>query len=156
MDKIAQQHPDNFDETLLHEILKTNLVGSMRVTSAFLKKEEKDVPSPIVLVSTDMASTTYMSQAVGVTSSPLRYLVAVSYNASKSAVNSYAVAVAISHPELKVNVVSPGYTATKVNNNYGKNAPGAKSPAQAAERIVQFVLVDNASPTGKFFGFDSD
>lgn len=102
MDKIGQQRPDDFDETLLHEILETNLVGTMRVTKAFLpllvgpSKEAKRLSraGSVVFVSTDMASTTIMSSAVSSPQSPLRHLLAVSYNASKAALNSYAVAVA--------------------------------------------------------------
>jgi len=46
----------------------------------------------------------------------------------------------------KINSVTPGYTATDLNN-----FKGTQSAEKTAKVIVKYATVDNDGPTGKFF-----
>jgi hypothetical protein len=48
-------------------------------------------------------------------------------------------------PEMRVNCVDPGYTATDFNGH-----SGYKTVEQGAEAIVQMALLDSSGPTGAY------
>jgi len=139
IDKIEKQLVHGLDVSLVRDTMETNFYGTISVTQSFLPLLKKSSLPVIVFVSTDMASTTH--QAL-----PESQFHIVAYNTSKAALNSYAVAVARTFTEAKVNAVTPGYTATKLNG-----FSGPKSAADGAATIVKFALLDKNGPTCKFF-----
>jgi len=138
MDKVPQQLPFNLDISLVRSCMDTNFFGTVSVSQAFTPLLKKSSLPVIVFLSTDMASTTHMSQQ------SMYHVVA--YNTSKAALNSYVVALARTFTEAKINSVTPGYTATKLNG-----FSGTKSAADGAALIVKYALVDKDGPTCKFF-----
>ena len=95
----------------------------------------------IVNVSSGMGS-------LAVTTDPERLessIVNLQYSSSKAAVNMLTSQYAKALPEMRVNCVDPGYTATDFNNNSGH-----KTVQQGAEAIVQMALLDGSGPTGTY------
>ena len=78
---------------------------------------------------------------------PDAHLHSVAYNTSKAAANSYTIALAqeLKKDGIKVNAVTPGFTTTKLNFF----ADGGKTPAQGAEVLVPWALLDKDAPTCK-------
>jgi NAD(P)-dependent dehydrogenase (short-subunit alcohol dehydrogenase family) len=51
----------------------------------------------------------------------------------------------------KINSVTPGYTATNLNQYRG-----TKTPEESAGVIVKYATLDSDGPTGKFFNNDAE
>ena len=49
--------------------------------------------------------------------------------------------------EFKINCVTPGFTATDLNNY-----SGSQTPDEAARIIVKYATLPNDGPSGQFFG----
>eukprot|EP00026_Physarum_polycephalum_P015700 Phypoly_transcript_16441.p1 GENE.Phypoly_transcript_16441~~Phypoly_transcript_16441.p1 ORF type:complete len:246 (+),score=52.93 Phypoly_transcript_16441:95-832(+) len=141
--KFAEQQPLNLDLDVVRSCMDTNFYGTIGVTLAFIPLLKKSSLPVVVFVSTDMASTTFQAR-------PDSQLHVVAYNTSKAALNSYAVALSRTFTEAKVNVVTPGYTSTKLNG-FGKTGGTPKTPADGAALIVKYAVLDKDGPTGKFF-----
>jgi NAD(P)-dependent dehydrogenase (short-subunit alcohol dehydrogenase family) len=125
----------------LEEVFATNVVGLVRVTQAFVPLLRRSANPVIVNVSSGMGS-------IGVTSDPARVestIVGLQYPASKAAVNMLTTQYAKALPELRVNCVDPGYTATDFNDH-----SGPKSVEQGAEIIVRMALIGPDGPTGTY------
>jgi NAD(P)-dependent dehydrogenase (short-subunit alcohol dehydrogenase family) len=125
----------------LKHVFDTNVFGVVRVTGAFLALLERSENPVIVNVSSGMGS-------LGVTRDPSRLesrLIALAYPASKSALNMLTSQYAKAFPEMRINVVDPGYTATDLNGHRG-----IQTVAQGAEIIVQMAKLDQNGPTGTF------
>jgi NAD(P)-dependent dehydrogenase (short-subunit alcohol dehydrogenase family) len=126
---------------MIERVLATNVVGVVRVTQAFtplLKASENPV---IVNVSSGMGS-------LAITSDPERLestIVSLQYPTSKAALNMLTTQYAKALPEMRVNCVDPGYTATDFNQHRG-----VKTVEQGAEAIVQMALLDASGPTGTY------
>jgi len=122
-------------------VFETNVFGIVRVTRAFLPLLEHS-PNPIIVnVSSGMGS-------VAVTTDPSRFestLVSLAYPASKTAVNMLTTQYAKAFPEIRINAVDPGYTATDFNEHRG-----TKPVEQGAEIIVRMAKLDGSGPTGTF------
>jgi NAD(P)-dependent dehydrogenase (short-subunit alcohol dehydrogenase family) len=126
---------------LIEHVLATNVVGLVRVTQAFVPLLSKSDNPVIVNVSSGMGS-------LGVTTDPERLeskLVSITYPPSKAAVNMLTSQYAKALPEMRVNAVDPGYTATDFNHHRG-----VKTVEQGAEAIVQMALMDASGPTGGY------
>jgi NAD(P)-dependent dehydrogenase (short-subunit alcohol dehydrogenase family) len=126
---------------VLERVLATNVVGVLRVTQAFVPLLAKSENPVIVNVSSGMGS-------LGITTDPDRIesgLVNVTYSPSKAAVNMLTSQYAKALPQMRVNAVDPGYTATDFNNHGGH-----KTVEQGAEAIVQMALLDASGPTGTY------
>eukprot|EP01124_Arcella_intermedia_P024331 TRINITY_DN4070_c0_g2_i1.p1 TRINITY_DN4070_c0_g2~~TRINITY_DN4070_c0_g2_i1.p1 ORF type:complete len:242 (+),score=57.45 TRINITY_DN4070_c0_g2_i1:252-977(+) len=139
MHRIPDQKPSSVDSQLLRDCFETNFFGMVQTTNAFIPLMQKSELPVIVLVSTDMASTTTQAK-------PNSHLHVAAYNTSKAAANSYIVGLAHDLPHFKINAVTPGYTSTKLNG-----FSGPKSTADAAALIVKYALVDKDGPTSQFF-----
>ncbi|GHJ39488.1 hypothetical protein Sm713_50970 [Streptomyces sp. TS71-3] len=70
----------------------------------------------------------------------------VAYPASKAAVNMVTVQYANALPDIRVNAVEPGYTATDLNGH-----TGFQTVEQGAEIIVRMAVVGPDGPTGGYF-----
>ncbi|KAF8170948.1 hypothetical protein BJ912DRAFT_996463, partial [Pholiota molesta] len=134
--KAAKETIETAEGTLMHRQIRrgsnattidinTNLFGNIqpRKPSFPPRKSSNGV---IANVSTDMASNSYMAGPEGV-------LHVVAYNTSKAAMNSYSIALAheLKKDNIKVNLVTPGYTSTKLNfHGQGERVPSLGSSGQ--------------------------
>ncbi|KAF8913716.1 hypothetical protein CPB85DRAFT_1433901 [Mucidula mucida] len=114
--------------------LNTNLLGLISVCQAFVPLLRRSTPgyACIVTVTTDMASN-------GLMASPKGFLHSfIAYNTSKAAANSYTIALAKElDGEIKVNLVTPGFTTSKLNGF----KEGGKTTKEGAEVIVPWALL---------------
>jgi len=125
----------------MRRTFETNVFGLVRVTGAFLPLLERS-PNPVIVnVSSGMGS-------LGVTTDPSRFestLLGLAYPASKTAVNMLTSQYAKAFPQIRINAVDPGYTATDLNDHRG-----TKTVQQSAEIIVAMAKLDGSGPTGTF------
>ena len=119
------------------QTFRTNTVGQLLVTQAFLKFLQKAPEARIVNVSSGAGSLTHMTNF------------APAYSISKSALNAVTrqLASALSGKNIAVNSVCPGWVRTRMG---GANA--TKSIEQGAETLVWLAAEAPQSFTGKFFG----
>jgi NAD(P)-dependent dehydrogenase (short-subunit alcohol dehydrogenase family) len=126
---------------LMQTVFATNVVGLVRVTQAFLPALKRSASPVIVNVSSGMGSHALTSDPNRVEST----VVSLQYPPSKSAVNMLTAQYAKALPEIRVNCVDPGYTATDFNHHRGH-----KTVEQGAEIIVRMALLDRSGPTGTY------
>ncbi|KAF9000577.1 NAD(P)-binding protein [Hymenopellis radicata] len=130
--------------------LNTNLLGLISVCQAFVPLLRRSSPgyACIVTVTSDMASNGLMA------SRPNSFLHSViAYNTSKAAANSYTIALAKElEGEIKVNLVTPGFTTSKLN----AFKEGGKTTKEGAEVIVPWALLgpEDKAKTCLFWGDD--
>jgi NAD(P)-dependent dehydrogenase (short-subunit alcohol dehydrogenase family) len=102
--------------------------------------ERSDDPV-IVNVSSGMGS-------IAVTSDPARLesgIVALAYPSSKTALNMLTTQYAKAFPQIRINAVDPGYTATDFNQHRGP-----QTVEEGAEVIVTMAKLDGTGPTGTY------
>jgi NAD(P)-dependent dehydrogenase (short-subunit alcohol dehydrogenase family) len=137
----ARKRPAEMTPDDVRLVFETNVYGIVRVTRAFLPLLERSASPVIVNVSSGMGS-------LAVTSDPSRLestLVSLAYPASKAAVNMLTTQYAKAFPQMRINAVDPGYTATDFNDNRG-----TKPVEQGAEIIVRMAKLDGSGPTGNY------
>jgi NAD(P)-dependent dehydrogenase (short-subunit alcohol dehydrogenase family) len=117
----------------------TNVFGVARVTQAFIDLLRKSPQPRIVNVSTSVGSLSLQSDPSWPAYEYAKYAV---YGSSKAALNMYTVHLAY---ELR-----PGYTSTDFTFHNGGEVE------VAGNRIVKYVLIDQDSPTGKFFSEETN
>jgi NAD(P)-dependent dehydrogenase (short-subunit alcohol dehydrogenase family) len=125
----------------VRRVFETNVFGVVRVTHAFLPLLARSDSPVIVNVSSGMGS-------IAVTTDPQRFestLIGIAYPASKTAVNMLTTQYAKAFPEIRINAVDPGYTATDLN---GHN--GTQSVVEGTDAIVAMAELDPSGPTGTF------
>jgi len=126
----------------LRTTFETNVFGTARVTHAFLPLLRRS-PAPVVVnVSSGLASLTGLTMP----DSPAYAYPGVAYPASKAAVNVLTVQYAKAFPEIRINAVEPGYTATDLNGRTGH-----QTVEEGAEIIVRMASVGPDGPTGGYF-----
>ncbi|HEX8973348.1 SDR family NAD(P)-dependent oxidoreductase [Oryzihumus sp.] len=127
---------------LMHALFETNTFGVVRVTHAFLPLLQAS-PAPVVVnVSSGLASLAHVT----IPETPTYAYPGVAYPASKAAVNMVTVQYAKAFPNIRINAVEPGYTATDLNHHNG-----IQTVEQGAEIIVRMAQVGPDGPTGGFF-----
>ncbi|MBU8977111.1 MULTISPECIES: SDR family oxidoreductase [unclassified Lysobacter] len=136
--------PSQQSLTAWRETFDTNVFGVVATTNALLPLLQKAPAARIVIVSSLLASLTAHSDPA----SPIYdFKIIPAYNASKSAINSYAVHLAyeLRDTPIKVNAVHPGYVKTDMNAGEGEiDVPtGAKTS-------VEMALLDDNGRTGGF------
>lgn len=123
-------------------LFETNTFGVVRVTHAFLPLLQRS-PAPVVVnVSSGLASLAHVSTP----DTPTYAYPGVAYPASKAAVNMITVQYAKAFPNMRVNAVEPGYTATDLNHH-----TGTQTVEEGAEIIVRMAQLGPDGPTGGFF-----
>lgn len=127
-------------------IWETNVFGVIAVTQAMLPLLKESSAGRILNVSSGGGS-------LGLNSDPdfpYRTGFSVGYAASKTALNAVTLAFSIEleSTTIKVNAVSPGFTATALNN-----FQGIETVEEGSRSIVRTALDDNTL-TGKFIGPD--
>ena len=143
----VDQNATSVDLETIRDAMETNFYGSIQTTITLLPLIRKSSNGVILNVSTDMASNTYQAR-------PEAQLHFVAYNTSKTAMNSYSIALGheLKNEGIKVNMVTPGFTTTKLNHH----AVGGKTSKEGAESLVPWALLDKNGPTGKFFDWNGN
>lgn len=125
-------------------VWETNVFGVIAVTQAMLPLLRKSTAARIVNVSSGLGSLTWISDPA----CWARKHFNVVYAASKTALNAVTMAFAIEleSENIKVNAVSPGFTATALNNFEGTDSVevGSREPVRVA--------LETDGPTGTFTG----
>ena len=125
-------------------IWETNVFGVLAVTQAFVPLLRKSEAARIVNVSSNLGSLSLLTPA-----NPYRSTFNPGYGASKTALNAITMAFAIDLEAegIKVNAVTPGFTATALNNY-----EGTETVQQGAAEAVRVALLGKEGPTGTFTG----
>jgi NAD(P)-dependent dehydrogenase (short-subunit alcohol dehydrogenase family) len=132
--------PDVVPDDMAH-VFETNVYGLVRVTRAFLPALQRSDNPVIVNVSSGMGS-------FAITGDPERVestIVSLPYPASKSAVTMLTTQYAKAFPEIRVNAVDPGYTATDFNGH-----SGPQTVTEGTDAIVAMATIGSDGPTGTF------
>ncbi|MFF8926404.1 SDR family NAD(P)-dependent oxidoreductase [Streptomyces longwoodensis] len=137
--------PADLTPDTLRTVLETNVVGVVRVTRAFLPLLRRSAAPVVVNVSSGLASLTRVTTE----GDPAFAYPGVAYPASKAAVNMITVQYAKAFPELRVNAVEPGFTATDLNGH-----AGTQTVEEGAEVIVRMALLGPDGPTGTYVDVD--
>lgn len=127
---------------LMRTVFETNVFGVVRVTHAFLPLLQRSAAPVVVNVSSGLGSMTRMTTP-GLQASAYP---GVAYPSSKAAVNMITIQYAKAFPNMRINAVEPGFTATDLNGN-----TGTQTVAEGAEIIVRMAQVSPDGPTGAYF-----
>jgi len=135
------QNATSVSLSTIRDAMETNFFGLVQTTIAFLPLLRKSTNGVIVNVAT--ISNTVQAR-------PNAGFQVVAYNTSKSAVNSYTIALAqeLRAEGIKVNAVAPGFTSTKLNNF----SRGGKTARAGAEVLLPWALLEKDGPTCRFIG----
>ena len=126
----------------MRTVYETNVFGPVRVLHAFLPLLLNS-PTPVVVnVSSGVGS-------LGLAADPENPLSEANYPvyaSSKAALNMLTIRYAAAFPEMRINSVDPGFTATDFNQHRG-----TQTVEQGAEAIVRYARISVDGPTGGFF-----
>jgi NAD(P)-dependent dehydrogenase (short-subunit alcohol dehydrogenase family) len=126
----------------VQRVFATNVFGVVRVTQAFLALLRASQAPVIVNVSSGLGS-------FGVMTDPDRMesqYPTLAYGSAKAAVNMLTVQYAKAFPEIRINAVDPGYTATDLNAHRG-----TQTVEEGAEIIVRMAQTGPDGSTGGYF-----
>ncbi|GAA2307691.1 SDR family oxidoreductase [Streptomyces violaceusniger] len=130
---------------MMREVFETNVFGVVRVTHAFLPLLRRSAAPVVVNVSSGLASL----ERVSTPDTPTHGYPGLAYPASKTTVNMVTVQYAKAFPEMRINAVEPGYTATDLNAHTGH-----QTVEEGAEIIVRMAQVGPDGPTGGYFDIE--
>lgn len=127
----------------------TNVIGTARVTKAFIDLLRTSKKPRIVNLSTSVGSLTLQSNPNWPAYNYAKYAV---YAASKASLNMYTIHLAyeLRDTNFKVNAVCPGLTSTDFTFGNGGDVE------TAARRVIKYVMIDQDGPTGKFFSEETN
>lgn len=141
---LAAQRASIASLTEMKTVWETNVFGTLAVTQAFLPLLRKAAGARIVTVSSALGSLTLNASP----ENPYRSAFDSVYGASKTALNGVFLSLAneLESENIKVHLVSPGFTATALNNFQGTDTveEGSLEPIRVA-------LAEDI-PTGSFTG----
>ena len=125
--------PSQLDINQVTQVLNTNYLGVIRVTTAFISLIRAAGNGIILNVSSEVGSHTIQTQ-LGERLPPFLGV----YYGSKAILNSYTVSLAkeLKNEGIRVNSVSPGLTETKLSNYMG-----GRSATEGAEVLLPWVLL---------------
>jgi NAD(P)-dependent dehydrogenase (short-subunit alcohol dehydrogenase family) len=137
----ASGPPSETTAEQMRHVYETNVFGVVTVTNAMLPLLRRSPAGRIVNMSSGMASLT-LNDGPG---APFASINLIAYQSSKTALNAATVAYAkeLRETNIKVNMASPGFTATDLNGHRG-----TKTPAQAAAIVVRLATLGSDGPTG--------
>jgi NAD(P)-dependent dehydrogenase (short-subunit alcohol dehydrogenase family) len=133
------------DAAIFQRVFDVNVFGAVRVLQAFLPLLEKSDAPVIVNVSSGLGSLTVATDPEGNKAAAPVWVPTLSYSSSKAALNMLTIQYARRYPNLRINVVDPGYTATDFNNHGGD-----QTIEQGAEIIVRLAQITQDGPTGEY------
>lgn len=123
------------------EVYNTNVVGIVRVTNAFLPLLRQSDSPTIVNVSSQMGSFATNHDPDQIQSKIIMPL----YQSSKAAVGMLTVIYARALPDMRVNAVAPGFTATDFTSHRG-----TQTVQEGTDAMVALATIGNDGPTGTF------
>ncbi|MEV8636484.1 SDR family NAD(P)-dependent oxidoreductase [Streptosporangium sp. NPDC051023] len=123
------------------EIFQTNVVGIVRVTTAFLPLLRQSECPAIINVSSGMGSFALTHDPDRVESKVIGPL----YASSKAAVTMLTTQYAKALPGIRVNAADPGYTATDLNGHHG-----TQTVTEGTDAIVALATDGMNAGTGRF------
>jgi len=131
----------------MRTVWETNVFGTLAVTQAFLPLLRNATAARIVTVSSALGSLTVNSDPAN----PYRTAFDTVYGASKTALNGVflSLAIELEGSNIKVNLVSPGFTATALNNFQGTD-----TVEEGSAEPIRVALAEDI-PTGSFTGPES-
>jgi NAD(P)-dependent dehydrogenase (short-subunit alcohol dehydrogenase family) len=143
---IAGEQPQNISACsmeLLRKVFDTNYFGAIQTTQQFLNLLMKSSEPVIINVSSESGSV-FMQTSPGRNPNWDFYNV---YGSSKIAVNSFTIMLSneLRNTKFRVNSVTPGYTATDLND-----FKGTKSVQEGVKPIVRLVTSNSEYVTGEF------
>ena len=138
------QNISSCDIEIYRKVFDTNYFGAIQTTQQFIPLLQKSKLPIILNVASEVGSLT-MHTSEGRNPNWDFYN---AYGSSKTALNSFTVMLAneLRNTNFKINSVTPGYTATDLNDH-----KGIKTVEQGAKPIVKLATMNNDGPTGKFF-----
>ena len=126
------------DVRAVHDV---NVLGPVRTVRAFLPLLRRAPAGVVVNVSSGLGSHAATSDPDRIEST----FQAPAYTSSKAALNMLTTQWAAALPELRVNCVDPGYTATDLNGN-----SGPQTVTEGTDAIVAMATIGPDGPTGTF------
>jgi NAD(P)-dependent dehydrogenase (short-subunit alcohol dehydrogenase family) len=123
-------------------VYDTNVLGVVRVTREFLPLLAAAPAGVIVNVGSGLGSLERATDPAAMESG----WNTLAYPSAKAAVNMITVQYAKAYPDMRINVVDPGFTATDLNGHRG-----TQTVEQGAAVIVALASVGPDGPTGGFF-----
>ena len=133
------------------EVFDTYAVGIVWVTEAALPLLKQSENPVVVNVSSALGS----FWATHEPSRPASHFVSIAYGASKVAVSMLTVQHAHAYPEIKVNAVEPGITATALGGGDPGSHPG-RPAAESARVVARLALIGPDGPTATFHEDDGE
>jgi len=122
-------------------VYDTNVVGVVRVTTAFLPLLHKSASPVVVNVSSGMGSFGRTHQTDRLESK----FAAPIYTSSKAALTMLTTQYAKALPEMRINAADPGFTATDMNNHRG-----TQTVTEGTDAIVALATIGPDGPSGTF------
>ena len=132
---------EEIDGAALLEVLDTNTVGIVRTMHAFLPLLRGSAAPVVVNVTSGLGSFAVRGDTTRLEST----LPTLGYSASKAALDMLTLIYAQFLPEVRVNVVDPGYTATDFNGH-----SGPQTVIEGTDAIVAMATIGADGPTGTF------
>ena len=132
---------DDVDGPILTEVLDTNTVAIARTTHAFLPLLRRSASPVIVNVSSGLGSFDVRADESRIEHS----VPSLAYSASKAALNMLTSVYAQFLPDVRVNAVDPGYTATDLNGH-----SGPQTVTEGTDAVVAMATIGADGPSGTF------
>ena len=133
--------PEEMTVDVMKSTFDTNVFGIVRVTHAFLPLLRLSASPTIVNVSSGLGSFNKVLDQSTIESK----VQSAHYTSSKSAVNMLTLQYAKALPEMRVNCVDPGYTATDLNHH-----SGPQTVTEGTDAIIKMATIGKNGPTGTF------
>ena len=137
----ASADVDELTASDVEAVYAVNVLGPVRTFHAFLPLLRKASNGVVVNVSSGLGSHAVTSDPDRIESS----FQAPAYTSSKAALNMLTTQWAAAAPELRINCVDPGYTATEFNGN-----SGPQTVEEGTDAIVAMATIGPDGPTGTF------
>ncbi|WP_407319823.1 SDR family NAD(P)-dependent oxidoreductase [Isoptericola halotolerans] len=139
-------HPrGRLDVVSFDEAVRTNLLGAVHVTDAFLRLLRESSQGRIVNVSTSLSSMSHQTDP----DSPYFATAWPGYQASKAGLNSFTVSLAklLSGTCIKVTAVCPGFVRTELTPG---NARARRTVDEGADVVLRAATLADDAPSGQF------
>lgn len=146
---MASNAPSKVSLDEVRAIWETNVFGALAVYQAMVPLLRLSSDARIVNVSSGVGSLALNADP----SFPYRSIYSPTYAGSKSAMNIMALSMMIEHENdgIKVNIVSPGFTSTALNN-----FEGTESLEEGSREVVRVAKFGPNDPAGTFTRWESE
>ncbi|MFI6095759.1 SDR family NAD(P)-dependent oxidoreductase [Lentzea sp. NPDC051213] len=126
----------------MQAVFNTNVFGVVRVMQNSLPLLELSDNPVVVNVSSGLGSI-----GLGLAPTSFEFTVpGLAYHSSKTALNMVTVQYAKTHPNMRINAVDPGFTATDMTHHQG-----TQTIEEGIEVILRLAQIGQSGPTGGFF-----